>query len=208
MRPVICPAGAVSAQSASACTPPKALVTPSVRSIAVMPSAAARSPDSGAGPALGPAALWPVTTRRCPVGSTPRGRNRITTRNSAPKRISRFVAVGLLEVRYCCVGSRISAPEHRAGHRAEAAEERHQHHGQVEQRVEDELRERLADEVDPQAARHPGDEGGDHQRGQLDRHGPARRGRRPGPRRRGWPAAAGRTATGGSARTAPPWPPR
>ena len=73
--------------------------------------------------------------------------------------------------------------EDRAGDGAEAAEERHQHDGQVEQRVEARLRQDLGDVEEPHPADQPGDRRGQHERGQLDPHGLHAEARGPGPRR-------------------------
>jgi hypothetical protein len=81
------------------------------------------------------------------------------------------VLVGVLQREPLLAGLDDQGAQDRAGDGAEPAQERHHHHQQVEERVEGELGQGLADEVEPQPAGHPGHHRRDHERGQLHRHG-------------------------------------
>jgi hypothetical protein len=149
IRPVIEPAGTVSVQSSSACTPPKALPIPSVRSSALFRRARL-------GPVAGPGS--PAADPLAQGGQHAARQEQDDQQEQHAQEDLAEVVVGELDRQPLLSRLQDQRAERGAEDRAHAAEEPHQRHRQVEQRVERGLRMGGPDEVVPQAAHQPGDQ--------------------------------------------------
>src|SRR6266496_575306 len=165
ISPVMLPRSTSTVQPPSACTPPKALHTPSARS-----SALTARPRRGVPRIVAP----PPPVRQPLLGELqdPPRQEQDHQQEQRSEDDLADVRIAVMQRQVLPPGLEDQRPDHRACHPPEAAEEGHQHDRQIEQRVESVLREYLHDEEEPQGPDQAHHHGRDDEGGQLHPHGP------------------------------------